>query len=97
MVLEKDLLDQVLDGGKLRPMDVIKQPLVLPERTSVVQVLDIFKASPVRLAIVIDEYEPLRVSLPRQTCWRQLRRPSRVRIREQISSYARTVHCSSMR
>ncbi|MDP9810945.1 CBS domain containing-hemolysin-like protein [Rhizobium tibeticum] len=59
MVLKKDLLDQVLDGGKLRPMDVIKQPLVLHERTSVVRVLDSFKASPVRLAIVIDEYGTL--------------------------------------
>jgi CBS domain containing-hemolysin-like protein len=59
MVLKKDLLDQVLDGGKVRPMAVIKQPLVLHEGTSVVRVLDSFKASPVRLAIVIDEYGSL--------------------------------------
>ncbi len=59
MVLKKDLLDQVLEGGKIRPMDVIKQPLVLHEGTSVVRVLDKFKASPVRLAIVIDEYGSL--------------------------------------
>ncbi|MBB3133258.1 CBS domain containing-hemolysin-like protein [Rhizobium pisi] len=59
MVLKKDLLDQVLDGGKVRPMAVIKQPLVLHEGTSVVRVIDSFKASPVRLAIIIDEYGSL--------------------------------------
>ncbi|KQV28305.1 hemolysin [Rhizobium sp. Root1203] len=59
MVLKKDLLDQVLDGGKVKPMEVIRQPLVLHEGTSVVRVLDSFKASPVRLAIVIDEYGSL--------------------------------------
>ncbi|APO78513.1 hemolysin-related transporter-associated domain-containing protein (plasmid) [Rhizobium etli 8C-3] len=59
MVLKKDLLDQVLDGGRIRPMDVIKQPLVLHEGTSVVRVLSSFKASPVHLAIVIDEYGSL--------------------------------------
>jgi CBS domain containing-hemolysin-like protein len=59
MVLKKDLLDQVLDGGKLDPMAVIRQPLVLHERTPVFRVLDRFKASPVRLAIVIDEYGSL--------------------------------------
>ena len=59
MVLKKDLLDQALDGGKVRPMDAIKQPLVLHEGTSVFRVLDSFKASPVRLAIVIDEYGSL--------------------------------------
>jgi CBS domain containing-hemolysin-like protein len=56
MVLKKDLLDQVLDGGRIQPMAVIKQPLVLHGGTSVVKVIDSFKASPVRLAIVVDEY-----------------------------------------
>jgi CBS domain containing-hemolysin-like protein len=40
-------------------MEVIRQPLVLHEGTSVVRVIDSFKASPVRLAIVIDEYGSL--------------------------------------
>jgi putative hemolysin len=59
MVLKKDLLIQVLNGGTIDPMAVLKQPLVLHESTPVFRVLDNFKASPVRLAIVIDEYGSL--------------------------------------
>ncbi|MBW9118111.1 HlyC/CorC family transporter [Rhizobium cauense] len=59
MVLKRDLLDQVLNGANLDPMAVIKNPLVVHERTSVFRVLDSFKQAPVRLAIVIDEYGSL--------------------------------------
>ncbi|WP_454848498.1 hemolysin family protein [Rhizobium binxianense] len=59
MVLKKDLLDQLLDGQGLDAMAVVKQPLVVHEHTSVFRVLDNFKAAPVRLAIVIDEYGTL--------------------------------------
>jgi len=59
MVLKRDLLDQVLSGTKLDPMAVIKNPLVVHERTSVFRVLDSFKQAPVRLAIVVDEYGSL--------------------------------------
>ncbi len=59
MVLKKDLLDQLLDGRKLDPMAVLTQPLVVHEHTSVFRVLDSFKSSPVRLAIVVDEYGTL--------------------------------------
>jgi putative hemolysin len=59
MVLKKDLLDQLLDGRKLDPMAVLTQPLVIHENISVFRVLDSFKSSPVRLAIVVDEYGTL--------------------------------------
>ncbi|ACK51405.1 protein of unknown function DUF21 [Methylocella silvestris BL2] len=56
MVLKKDLLHQVLDGGELDPMTAIRQPLVVYETMSIFKVLDQFKAAPVRLAIILDEY-----------------------------------------
>ncbi|RDJ03156.1 hemolysin family protein [Rhizobium grahamii] len=59
LVLKKDLLDQLLDGRELDPMSVVHAPLVVHERTSVFRVLESFKTSPVRLAIVIDEYGSL--------------------------------------
>lgn len=59
MLLKRDLLDQILDGGQPNPMAVVKQPLVVHENTSVFRVLDRFKATPVHLAIVIDEYGSL--------------------------------------
>lgn len=59
MLLKRDLLDQILDGGQPSPMAVVKQPLVVHENTSVFRVLDRFKATPVHLAIVIDEYGSL--------------------------------------
>jgi CBS domain containing-hemolysin-like protein len=59
MVSKTDLLHQYLDGGQIDIPAVLKQPLVIHENTSVFRVLDSFKAAPVRLAIVIDEYGSL--------------------------------------
>ncbi|MCI0598965.1 MAG: hemolysin family protein [Beijerinckiaceae bacterium] len=56
MVSKKDLLDQVLDGKELDPMAVIREPLVVLESTPTFKVLERFKQSPVRLAIIVDEY-----------------------------------------
>ena len=56
MVVKKDLLDQALDGKSLDPMAVIRQPVIVHEGARIFRVLERFKASPVRLAIVINEY-----------------------------------------
>ena len=56
MILKKDLLDQVLDGQALNPMGVIRQPIAIHEAMSIFRVLEQFKAAPVRLATVLDEY-----------------------------------------
>jgi len=56
MVIKQDLLDQILDGGKPDPIAAIRQPLVVHESTTIFKVLDQFKRSPVRLAIIVDEY-----------------------------------------
>src|ERR1700730_3974094 len=59
MILQKDLLDQVLDGKSLDPMAVIREPLIVYGTASIFRVLDQFKKAPVRLAMVIDEYGSL--------------------------------------
>jgi len=56
MILKKDLLDQVLDGQGLDPTAVIRQPIAIHEGMSIFRVLEQFKAAPVRLATVLDEY-----------------------------------------
>jgi CBS domain containing-hemolysin-like protein len=56
MILKKDLLDQVLSGQALDPMAVIRQPIAIYEGMSIFRVLEQFKAAPVRLATVLDEY-----------------------------------------
>ena len=60
MVVKKDLLDQALDGKSLDPMAVIRQPVIVHDSVRIFRVLEMFKASPVRLAIVIDEYGGLK-------------------------------------
>jgi CBS domain containing-hemolysin-like protein len=59
MVLKKDLLNQVLDGKPLDPLAVIREPETVHEMTPVTRVLEQFKKSPVRLAVVIDEHGQL--------------------------------------
>ncbi len=59
VVSKKDLLDQILDGQEPDPMAVIREPLVVLESTATVKVLERFKQSPVRLAIIVDEYGSL--------------------------------------
>jgi CBS domain containing-hemolysin-like protein len=56
MILKKDLLDQVLGGQTINPMAVMRQPIAIHEAMSIFRVLEQFKAAPVRLATVLDEY-----------------------------------------
>jgi putative hemolysin len=59
MVVKQDLLDQVLDDKPLDPVALIREPLVVHEATPIFKVLEQFKRTPVRLAIVLDEYGSL--------------------------------------
>ena len=59
MVAKQDLLDQVLDDQPLDPMGLVREPLVVHEATPIFKVLEQFKRTPVRLAIVLDEYGSL--------------------------------------
>jgi magnesium and cobalt exporter, CNNM family len=56
MILKRDLLDQVLDGQRLDPMAVIRQPRVVHEAMRIFKVLEQFKKAPVRLATILNEY-----------------------------------------
>lgn len=58
-VRKKDLLDQYLDGKPLDIMAALRQPLVLPDQTSVLRALERFKTVAVHMAVVVDEYGSL--------------------------------------
>ena len=59
-IRKKDLMDQVIDGKPPRIMDVLRQPLVIHEGSSILKALELFKKTPVHIAIVVDEYGSLR-------------------------------------
>lgn len=56
MIVKHDLLHQVLDGQPLDPLAVIREPLVIQEGISIFKVLERFRATPVRMAMVLNEY-----------------------------------------
>jgi CBS domain containing-hemolysin-like protein len=56
MIVKQDLLDRVLDGERLDPLAVMRQPLIVHEAMPIFRVLDQFKRTPIRLALIIDEY-----------------------------------------
>ena len=56
MIAKQDLLDQVLDGGALDPLAALTTPPAIQESTPIFKVLERFRSTPVRLAIVLDEY-----------------------------------------
>lgn len=53
---KQDLLDQTLEGAEVNPLVVLQQPLVFAEFTPILQAIERFKAQPVRVGIVVDEY-----------------------------------------
>ena len=56
VVRKQDLLDQTLDGRRLDIAPCLRPPLSIPERTSILRTLDVFRKNPINTAIVIDEY-----------------------------------------
>jgi CBS domain containing-hemolysin-like protein len=60
VVRKEDVLARCVEGGKLELEPLVRKPLAVPERASVLQTLDFFKSRPVELALVVDEYGALR-------------------------------------
>ena len=56
VVAKKDLLGQVLAGRDLDPAAAVGAPLLIHEGVPIFKVLELFKQTPVRLAVVVDEY-----------------------------------------
>jgi putative hemolysin len=56
IVHAKTLLEQLHTTGKLKLEDAIRVPLYVHESTNVLKLLDMFKASMVHMAIVLDEH-----------------------------------------
>lgn len=56
VVQTKDLLSNSLEMGTVDIEACIKQPLVVHDRTPVLKLLEIFRATSIHLAIVVDEY-----------------------------------------
>ena len=59
VVRKQDLLNQALDGSSLDVMPSLQPPLIVPERTSILRTLDLFRKTPVNTAVVVDEYGTL--------------------------------------
>ncbi|ONG57276.1 hemolysin C [Pseudoroseomonas deserti] len=56
VVVVKDLLDQLLAGGKLDIAPALRQPMVLPDNLSAMDALERLRADPLGIALVMDEY-----------------------------------------
>ena len=52
----QDLLNQSLDGHSLDVTQSLQSPLAVPERTSILRTLEVFRKTPVNTAIIIDEF-----------------------------------------
>jgi putative hemolysin len=56
IVLKKDLLDRLLGGEEIDIAAALRQPLFLPEGSSILDALAAMKQSPVHIAFVVDEF-----------------------------------------
>jgi putative hemolysin len=56
IVRKQDLLSQALDTPPLDVTKVLHDPLRIPERTSILRTLDLFRKTPVNTAVIVDEY-----------------------------------------
>jgi len=55
-VSKKDLLNQVLDGGEINILAALRQPLVLPDSTTALNAIELFRQSSADYALVVDEF-----------------------------------------
>jgi putative hemolysin len=56
VVRKQDLLNQALARTPLDLKQTLHVPLAVPERTSILRTLDLFRKTPVNTAVVVDEY-----------------------------------------
>ena len=53
---KKDLLAQLLDGGEMNIQAALRQPLVLPDSTTALNAIELFRQSSADYALVVDEF-----------------------------------------
>jgi len=56
VVRKQDLLNQVLDGGAVDVARALQTALIVPERTSILRTITLFRKTPVNTAVIVDEY-----------------------------------------
>ena len=56
VVRKQDLLNQALAATPLDVKKALHAPLTIPERTSILRTLDLFRKTPVNTAVIVDEY-----------------------------------------
>jgi putative hemolysin len=56
VVAAKDLLDQLLEGGRLSIAKALRQPVVLPDTMSALDAVERLRGEPIGMALVMDEY-----------------------------------------
>jgi putative hemolysin len=56
IVRKQDLLDQSLRGEQIDLEQAARSPLIIPEGTSILRALDLFRDTPVNEALVVDEF-----------------------------------------
>lgn len=56
MIQTKDLLDRMLHGSPFDVPATMRPPLVVPDGTPALKLLDTFRSSSIHLAVVVDEY-----------------------------------------
>jgi putative hemolysin len=56
VVRKQDLLNQALDAPSLDVTKALHAPLVVPERTSILRTIALFRKTPVNTAVIVDEY-----------------------------------------
>lgn len=56
VVAAKELLDQVLEGGRMSIAAALRQPLVLPDTLTALDALERLRGDPLGMALVMDEY-----------------------------------------
>jgi len=56
VVRKQDLLNQALEAPALDVAKALHTPLVVPERTSILRTIALFRKTPVNTAVIVDEY-----------------------------------------
>lgn len=59
VVQKKDVLDAMLDGAPFDLARIVETPLYIPETTTVLKALELFKSTPLHMALVVDEFGAL--------------------------------------
>jgi len=59
VIRKKDLLDALLDGAPFDIAKLVETPLYIPETTTVLKALELFKSTQLHMALVVDEFGAL--------------------------------------